>query len=199
MNRRNSLVVLSLVLSSLTARAQSPDVFQQTWYGADSKTLAVGSLSGIHGSSVVIVRSDGVSTLLKSDSLSIADRAAALTFDDKLSEFQNPSRKWTSASGAYQVTAIAIAADETSVRLALGDGKFVSVPLEKLSKDDLSYIERLKKLLAQHEPNPFTPEQHPQSLDSFADSAPTKTKAASVPSVGQNSNTGGGGDLLPEN
>jgi hypothetical protein len=62
-------------------------------------------------------------------------------------------RIWTNHTGEHKTEATFVAFEEGKVRLRRGDGKEVSVPLDKLSKDDQKYIEELRK--APTVENPF--------------------------------------------
>ena len=55
------------------------------------------------------------------------------------------ARKWTSSDGRFTVEAECVDATTTSVRLKKVDGKIISIPISKLSKEDQQHVATLPK------------------------------------------------------
>ena len=110
------------------------------------------------------------------DDLSMADCASVKLRDKVDSEFRQPFRQWSSASGTFHVNAKAVAyIDDKNVRLTKEDGKVTSVPVDKLSKADQSYLDRLKnaiKTVAVAADDPFA---STQSFNGSPDTTATDT------------------------
>lgn len=131
-----------LLILAASAAAESP-----VWHGLDGRPIATGTLSSVEGDTVRLLAANRTTAAIQLDRLSAADRAFVITRDDKASEFQHVTRKWTSANGKYHVDAKAITVDDKQVSLTKSDGKLASVPLDKLSADDRAYLARLQQVL----------------------------------------------------
>jgi hypothetical protein len=157
MTRHAFLAALLLATAAPVSFAET-NTSTMTWHGTDGAVVSTGSLWRIGTENITIAQTGSATQSIPLNSLSAADRAYIIAHDDKSSEFQNQFHKWTSANGKYQVDAKAITVDDTSVKLTRADAKVINVPLNKISKDDRSYIDRLQKLLkSQDEDNPFAP------------------------------------------
>ena len=53
---------------------------------------------------------------------------------------QAEMRTWTDSSGAYKVEAELVDENDGTVRLKRGDGRIVSLPLDRLSPADQAYV-----------------------------------------------------------
>lgn len=184
----------SFIVCAVLALAAAPPVQAETrekapptWRGIDGQVLGSGTLSAITADAIHIQKLDASTTTFKLESLSIADRALALTNKYRQSEFQKAIRQWTSAGENYRVEAKVLSVDGTTARLVKADGKVASVPLDKLSKDDRAYLDRLQLAgkLAEQERDPFALGIEPfGSMDSFVGNPPpsaeTRPKTAST-------------------
>jgi len=128
-----------------TLARPTPKLPQTTWHGIDGQVLAVGGLLSFNGDAVTVLKADNSTLDVALDKLCVADRAFALT-RNKESEFQRAIRQWTSSNGKYHVDAKAISVDDKTVKLAQS-GKATSIPLDKLSTDDRSYLDRLQQAI----------------------------------------------------
>jgi SLA1 homology domain 1, SHD1 len=170
---RLSFIVCALLALGATPPGQSdaPEKLPAAWHGIDGQSLGTGTLSNVTVGTVQIQKLDNSTADLKLESLSLADRVFALTQKDRGSEFQKPIRQWTSASGTYHVNAKVLSATDTSARLLKADGKIADVPLDKISKEDRAYIERVQRAgkLPEKEPDPFTSREETfGSVESFS-------------------------------
>lgn len=157
-------------------------LFGQTWHGSDAQPLATGKLVSTNGDSAVIQKADKTTANIKLANLSLADRAAILA--NSKSEFQQPTRGWTSASGTYHVDAKAISVADESIGLVTSDNRTINVPLAKLSSDDRAYVDRLQKFLAPKvEDDPFAGDQQPTKPNALMDSAASTVTAAKASTV----------------
>jgi hypothetical protein len=136
---RHAAALLLLALCS-AVQAEVP-----TWHGVNGQPLLIGTMFGTNGQTVHILKPDKSTADIRLGTLSMADRAVVLAQDKP--EFQRTFRQWSSASGTYHVDAKAILIDGPNVRLARADTKVVSVPIDKLSKDDRSYLDRLQEAI----------------------------------------------------
>lgn len=198
---------LLLTVASLAqgqTRSPQPTPLAATWHGVDGQVLLSGTLSSVEGESAHIVKPDNSTGDIKLNTLSLADRAFALTHQNKESEFQRALRQWTSAGGKYHIDAKAISIEDQTARLALADNKIISVPLDKISSDDRSYIDRLQQAskLAEKEPDPFTTVDDPfGSVETFTGYKPPiqtrpQSTASRAPTVGQ-AKLGSAGSSVP--
>lgn len=127
-----------------------PKFQTRTWHDIKGEVLLTAALKNANKAkyTVTLARADGTVKDVSLDLLSVADRAFALTHNDKKSEFQRPTRKWTSANGKYQVSAEALIVEDDAIRLLRSDNQnVISVSPEKLSLDDRAYIDRLEQTI----------------------------------------------------
>ena len=81
-------------------------------------------------------------------------------------------RTWKDATGNFSVKAKLIEFDDKNVKIEKEDGRVVSIPIEKISEDDLSYLADLEKnATAENDPdNPFAGGTRPtETEDSLED------------------------------
>lgn len=55
-------------------------------------------------------------------------------------EHANPMRLWTDNTGKYKVMGRLVEVRETSVRILKDNGRYTTVPFERLSRDDLAFV-----------------------------------------------------------
>jgi len=174
-----------LLFIAFSARSDTaPSATPTTWHGADGQVLGSGTFAGLSpdGKKVRIQKPDHSTSDTAVDSLSLADRAFSLLNAIKDSEFQRPYRQWTSSNGNFHVDANALSADQQNAKLIRSDAKLLTVPLDRLSRGDRSYLDRLKQAISttKDTDNPFQEIDSPSAAFNGQDSAAEQTKPAAT-------------------
>ena len=68
------------------------------------------------------------------------------------------AREWTSSDGKYAVEADLVGVDGSKVRLKKKNGKIVSIPLQRLSREDRAYLSSLQRPETRHQSPTDAPE-----------------------------------------
>jgi hypothetical protein len=122
-----------------------------TWHGVDGEQLHRAAMSGVDAKSrkvrlTIAAGAEPIEVAL--EALSIADRAFALNYHAKHSEFRRTFRQWTSALGNHQVNAKEILHAGETLRLRRADNRIIRVEVKKLSENDRDYLTRLLHTIA---------------------------------------------------
>jgi hypothetical protein len=175
-------VLVALCVSSSCAVAEPI-----SWHGLRGELLATGELievspdfSHVH---VLPASRDAAELGFQQLSLSVSDRAFALSHGNPSSEFQKTSHAWTSDNGKYHVDAKAIAVDGTKVLLRRAEDKVISVELSRLSESDRSFLKRLSDASKPPQPKIDDPFSTVESFTGFKPTQLVETPARTVQPV----------------
>ena len=92
----------------------------------------------------------------------------AFETEDAVYEF----RTWKDATGNFSVKAKLIEFDDENVKIEKEDGRVVSIPIEKISEDDLTYLAGLEDRAVMEDPdNPFAGGTRPKETEESFDDA----------------------------